>query len=383
MATSQHSSGLPGLDKILQGIRSGDNIVWQVDSIDDYLPIVKPFIVNAIAKGQKLVYFRFAEHKELVAEKAGAQVYRLKPEAGFERFISDIHEVIRQTGRGACYVFDSLSELAIRCYSERMLGNFFRLTCPFLYELDTVAYFAVLRNYHSYHAASPINETTQLLLDIYKHNGKTYIHPLKVHQRHSSTMFMLHVWGKDDFTPVIDSTAITEVLTSAPWPGLQSASYRMVGLWDRRFMQAEELLESHYRGECSKETIDKVFRRQLRQLISLDDRILTLAEKYLTLADIVYFWKRLIGSGMMGGKAVGMLLARAILKKTNPRWSELLEAHDSFFIGSDIFYSYLIENNCWSIRQNQKKSETLLDGAEEARKRILKGNFPDYIIARF
>jgi KaiC/GvpD/RAD55 family RecA-like ATPase len=383
MASVQPSSGLPALDNILHGIRSGDNIVWQVDSIDDYLPIVKPFVGNAKSKGQKLVYFRFAKHKELVPKDSEAQVYKFKPEAGFERFISDIHEVIKQTGRGAYYVFDSLSELALHCYSERMLGNFFKLTCPYLYKLDTVAYFVVFRNYHSYHAAVPINETTQLLLDIHRYKGKIYIHPLKVHGRHSSTMFMLHVWDNDVFVPVTESTAISDVLISTPWPGLQSASYRMVGMWDRRFMQAEELLESYNRGECSRETIDKVFRRQLRQLISLDERILTLAEKYLTLSDIIYCWKRLIGSGMMGGKAVGMLLARAILEKTNPRWSELLEAHDSFFIGSDIFYSFLVENDCWSIRQNQKTRETLLDGAEEARERIIRGSFPDYIIARF
>ena len=383
MASEQTSSGLPELDKILHGIRSGDNIVWQVDSIDDYLPIVKPFVENARARKQKLVYFRFAKHKELVPKESGAQIYKLKPEAGFERFISDIHEVIKQTGRCAYYVFDSLSELALDCYSERMVGNFFKLTCPYLHELDTVAYFVVLRNYHSYHAALPINETTQLLLDIYRHKEKIYVHPLKVHERHSSTMFMLHVWENDEFVPVTESTSISDVLISAPWPGLQSASYRMVGMWDRRFIEAEELLESYNRGECSRETIDKTFHRQLRQLVSLDERILTLAEKYLTLQDIVYLWKRLIGSGMIGGKAVGMLLARAILEKANPRWSESLESHDSFFIGSDIFYSFIIENDCWSIRQNQKNRETLLDGAQEARERILRGSFPDYITARF
>ncbi|MBW1792064.1 MAG: pyruvate, phosphate dikinase [Deltaproteobacteria bacterium] len=148
-------------------------------------------------------------------------------------------------------------------------------------------------------------------------------------------------------------------------------------------MQAEELWDSYKRGECSEETINKVFRFQLEQLISRDERILALVEKYLTLPDIIYIWKHLIGSGLIGGKAVGMLLARAILEKANSRWSELLEAHDSFFVGSDIFYSFLVENDCWSIRQNQKDPATLLDGAEEARQRIFQGNFPDYIIARF
>lgn len=377
------STGLPGLDRILHSIRPGDNIVWQVDSIDDFVPFVEPLLKSAKARAQKLVYFRFAGHQELVRTDAGAQIYQLDPEAGFEIFLAKIHEIIRRTGPGSYYVFDSLSELARECYSERMLGNFFRVTCPYLRTLETVAYFAVLRHHHSYHAALPIAETTQLLLDVYRHKEKLYVHPLKVHERHSSTMFMLHVWDNDEFIPVTESTMISEVLTSAPWPGLESASYRMVGMWDRRFIQAEELLDSRGRGECSAETIDNVFGRQLRQLISRDERILCLAQKYLSLSQIIHLWKRLIGSGLVGGKAVGMLLARAILVKSDPRWAELLESHDSFFIGSDIFYSFLVENGCWEIRQNQKDPATLLDGAEEARDRILEGNFPDYIVARF
>jgi len=379
----QASTGLPSLDRILHGIRPGDNIVWQVDSIDDYALFIEPLITNVKGRREELVYFRFAKHRELVPEDSGAQTYQLDPEAGFEAFIGKIHGIIRQKGPGGYYVFDSLSELTRECYSERMVGNFFRLTCPYLSELETVAYFAALRDHHSYHAALPISQTTQLLIDVYRHEGKIYVHPLKVHQRHSSTMFMLHVWDDDDFLPVTESAILSDILTSAPWPGLQSASYRMVGMWDRRFMQAEELLKSYDRDECSRETIDKVFHRQLRQLISRDERILALAEKYLSLSDIIHLWKRLIGSGLVGGKAVGMLLGRAILEKSDPRWVELLEAHDSFFIGSDIFYSFLVENDCWGTRQNQKDPTTLLDGAEEARERILRGEFPDYIIARF
>jgi len=369
------STGLASLDRVLHGIVPGDNIVWQVDSIDDYIPFVQALIAHAKYKAAKLVYFRFAKHAELVPRDTGAQIHYLDPEAGFEAFIGKIHEVIGRTGRGGYYIFDSLSELAMECYSERMLGNFFRLTC--------VAYFAVLRDYHSYHAALPIAQTTQLLLDVHRHDGKIYVHPLKVYNRHSPTMFMLHAWEGDDFVPVTESPAISDILTSSPWPGLQSASYRMVGMWDRRFIQAEELLESYKRGETSAETIKQVFKRQLRQIISRDERILRLAEKYFSLPDLIYFWKRLIGSGLVGGKAVGMLLGRAILARSDKRWAGLLEAHDSFFIGSDIFYSFLVENGCWGIRQNQKDPATLLDGAEDARRRIMSGSFPDFIIARF
>ena len=379
----QPGTGLPGLDKILQGIRPGDNIVWQADSIDDYFPYVRPFCEYAKNKRRKLIYFRFAKHRELVTKDSGAQIYQLYPEEGFEQFITKVHKIIKQTGQGGYYVFDSLSELAIDCYSERMTGNFFLLTCPYLNELNTIAYFTVLKNYHSYHAALPISETTQVLLDIHSYEGKKYVQPIKVYQRHSPTMYMLHIWDGDDCVPIKESVPISDVMTNAPWYGLQSASYQMVGLWDRRFIHAEEILESYNQGECSEKVVEKTFHRQLRQLISHDERILSLAEKYLTLSDIIHIWKRTIGSGFIGGKSVGMLLARAILKKQNTRLDELMEAHDSFYIGSDIFYSFLVQNDCWEIRQKQKDPATLLDGAEEARQRLLHGSFPDYIIKRF
>jgi hypothetical protein len=34
-----------------------------------------------------------------------------------------------------------------------------------------------------------------------------------------------------------------------------------------------------------------------------------------------------------------MLLARAILVKSDPGWKEMLESHDSFYVGSDVFYT--------------------------------------------
>ena len=62
----------------------------------------------------------------------------------------------------------------------------------------------------------------------------------------------------------------------------------------------------------------------------------------------------MIGSGLIGGKSVGMLLARAILRNSDRRWNDLLEAHDSFFIGSNVFCSFLVENGCWWLRQKQR-----------------------------
>src|SRR3989339_74408 len=170
------SPGLPELDGVLQGLRPGDNIVWQLESIDDYLSFVRPFCAAARARGARLVYFRFATHCELVPADGGGEVRRLNPKDGFEQFITNIHRVIEQAGPGAYYVFDSYSELTVDCYSDRMLGNFFMLTCPYLYRLETVAYFAILRHRHSYHATQPIWKTTQVMIDVYHYQQHIYIH---------------------------------------------------------------------------------------------------------------------------------------------------------------------------------------------------------------
>ena len=90
-----------------------------------------------------------------------------------------------------------------------MLGNFFMLTCPYLFDLETVTYFALFRNYHTSHAVTPITNTTQLFLDTYRHKGDIYVRPIKVQQRYSPTMNMLHVWKDDEFKPVTSSAVKT------------------------------------------------------------------------------------------------------------------------------------------------------------------------------
>ncbi|UCD30293.1 MAG: pyruvate, phosphate dikinase [Planctomycetota bacterium] len=379
---TQVGTGLPGLDLVFKGLMPGDNIVWQVESVDDYLPLVKPYCEYARSKGRRLIYFRFARHEPLVPDSAGAEVHTLNPEAGFETFLTDIHNTIEAAGRGAYYVFDCLSDLAADWYSDQMLGNFFMLTCPYLYDLETIAYFALLRRHHSAHATGPIMETTQIFSDIYRHRGEPYVHPLKVQQRYSPTMHMLHVWRGDDFIPVTDSATISEIMASVPWSGLEAMDSRL-NIWDRLFQEAEEVMETEQEsGRCSLDD-KETFCRALKMVVSRDERVVRLAEKHLTLADIVAIKRRMIGTGLIGGKSVGVLVARAILREADPRWNELLEIHDSFFIGSDVFYTFLVRNGCWWVRQKQKNPQTFLEGAETARRRILRGDFPDYILQQF
>jgi hypothetical protein len=376
------STGLPGLDQVVQGLLPGDNIVWQVDSVEDYLPFVSPYCEDALRKGKKLVYFRFARHPELVGEESGTEIHRLNPEVGFETFTAEIHRVIERAGRGTFYLFDCLSDLAADWYSDLMLGNFFMVTCPYLYELETITYFALLRDRHSFEAVSAIRDTTQLLIDVFRHEGRLYVHPLKVHQRYSPTMYLPHAWDEGGFRPLTESAVLSEVLARITEQRVDAVS-RTLDIWDRKFLQAGEVLEGVKNGLRPTEEAEGIFPRLLRMMVTRDERIIRLASRFLDLSDLLAIRKRMIGTGLIGGKSVGMLLSRAVLARTNERWRGRMETHDSFYIGSDVFYTYLVRNGLWQDRRDQRNTASFLDGAEEARRKILSGTFPSFIRGQF
>ena len=380
------TTGLPGLDRTLLGLRPGDNVVLQVNDLADYRPLVDPFVAAALRERKPLVYFRFARHQPLLTRRPGLRICRLHPEAGFERFITEILDIIEEEGRGACYVFDCLSELAVDWYSDRMLGNFFMLACPYLFQLDTIAYFALLRNHHSPVATDAITSTAQVVVDIYRHEGRRYIHPLKVDKRYSPNLYMLHQWEGDEFRPVTDSTTTTGILSGDPDTWLQFAIHRP-GFWVETFQQAKEVLEELPADARELPAAVRPLHEQLlRMAITRDERVLELARQHFTLQDLVEILQRMIGTGLIGGKSVGMLLARAILRGAEPRrWERILETHDSFYIGADVFYTFLVLNGGWWLRRRPRKSslEELEVRAEQAAAKMMRGVFPDDIRHQF
>jgi pyruvate, water dikinase len=376
------STGLNELDKVIQGIRPGDNVVWQVDSIEDYIRFVHPFCRKADESGGPLIYFRFAGHVPVVPADVKATVYQLHPEDGFESFIAEIFTVIEKSGHGAYYVFDLLSELSVDWYSDSMLGNFFMLACPYLNDYDTAAYFALLRNRHTPQTVKAIHDTAQVTIDVYSAGGEIYVQPLKVFTRHTDTMYMLHQWRGDDFKPVTQSAVISGILERMPHKGL-NPPFCELDMWNRIFARAREIQDEVGKGAKRGREYEEYRQRLLRMVVTRDSRLLGLAEKYFTLADLIDIGSHMIGTGLVGGKTVGMLLARAILRKKSGKWAERLEPHDSFFIGSDVFYTYLINSKCWWLRWKQRHGRNYLEGTEETHKRLINGNFPEEIQSKF
>ncbi len=382
MIQNHFSTGIAGLDRVFRGLLPGDNLVWHIDEIDDFLPFAPGYCSAADKAGKRLIYLRFAEHAPLVSASDGVEVREIETAAGFERFITEVRATLREAGRGAFFLFDCISFLSEIWASDRMLGNFFMLSCPYVYDMESMAYFPLMRGLHSSHAMEPITRTTQILTEVYRHHGIIHVQPSKVEHRYSSTMYMLHAWEGAHFTPISDSATIAEILTERPWPGLDAVRFRL-GKWNRVFLESERIRERQLQGKPVAKKAAAAFRTLLTMLFSRDEQVVELAGRYLDLGDLLAIWRRMIGTGLIGGKSVGMLLARAILRRTDARWGALLEPHDSFFIGSDIYYSYLVENGCWLNRHRQHYRADDADDLHEARRRIIIGRFPDDLIAEF
>ncbi len=379
---AQLTTGLPGLDRMLKGLIPGDNIVWLVDAVSEYESFLRPYYSAALKQGRRVIYLRFAGHQRLVPDLPELQVHVLDPRAGFEKFTGQIHGIIENAGRGAFYIFDCLSELAVDWYSDQMLANFFLLTCPYLLDIEAIAYFALRRGFHAPYATDQIRETAQVLLNVYRQADRLYLQPLKVQQRYSPTMHMLHAVQNEEFHPVTDSATIAEVVNAVPWLDL-NPSERRQGLWSRTFSGAENALQAIHQGRGDDRQARDLFRQMLRMIVSRDQRVLELLERYLALEDVVRIGQRMVGTGLIGGKSVGMLLARSILGRADGRWPDLLEPHDSFYVGSDVFYTFLVRNGTWWTRQRQRDPAHFLDDAERARRSILLGTFPDFIERQF
>jgi len=113
-----------------------------------------------------------------------------------------------------------------------------------------------------------------------------------------------------------------------------------------------------------------------------------LADQYFTLDDLFAIRSRLIGGGRIGGKAAGMLLARRILltekDETGIDFAERLEDHDSFYIGSDVFFTFLVNNDLFRLRlQLTRDSAISHDEFQEVEQRFLAGRFSAFIQERF
>ena len=370
-------SGIPEMDEALDNIRLGDNVVWRVTELREFKYFMEPYIRQAIEDKRNIIYFRFASHEPLIEDCPEVKTINVTLSHRFENFTVDIHNHIEKEGKDAFYVFDCLSELQTAWATDLMMGNFFRVTCPFLFILDTVAFFPIIRGKHSVQAINKILNTTQLFFDVYSDSKNVYVRPQKVWNRNSDTMFLPHTYNPEtgSFKPILDgviSSRFYQTLGKAQ----RSADDQFVDSWDRFFNKVKVLRENGV-------DISEDCTQMCNIMMTRDDKMRQMVKKHFTPEDYFEVRDHMVGTGMIGGKACGMLLARAIIRNNEPDISEVLEPHDSFYVGSDFYYTYIVDNNLWDTRIKQRTEEGYFALADEFAGKIMAGSFSDSMRERF
>ncbi len=102
----------------------------------------------------------------------------------------------------------------------------------------------------------------------------------------------------------------------------------------------------------------------IRNMISDQLRYINIAREWFTISDLAEVRRHKIGHGRIGGKAAGMLLAARILKE-DPRDDirENLRTPESYYLGSDLLYTFISINNLthWNDQKYKPEDEMRRD----------------------
>jgi hypothetical protein len=122
----------------------------------------------------------------------------------------------------------------------------------------------------------------------------------------------------------------------------------------------------------------------IRNMISDQLRYINIARNWFSIADLAEIRRHKIGHGRIGGKAAGMLLAYKILEQSpNEDLRQNLRTPESYFLGSDLLYTFISVNNFhhWNDQKYKPEDEMRRDYPKIV-KDFIEGDFPPSIIQR-
>lgn len=364
------STGTAALDRILDGLRMGDNVVWRLADMSDYPELVSRFAMATAHANRQLIYVRFGRNPALLHAGPGVQQVDLDVSDGFCIFTRKVWQLIDHFGPGAFYVFDPLTELQHAWLGDSMMVNFFQVICPRLYQADTVAYFALHAPKHRVASLASIRQTTQVLIDLHHHQDQLYIQPIKVDERRSPTMFLPHRLAQGQYQPIIHSAQAT--LMQSQLQQRHAQAQPLADPWDQLAWQAGQIPANSPEADVARLKL-------IRAMLGTEPKMRALAERYLSLPELLLIRGRTLGSGHIGGKALGMLLARAILAQhPHKPWLNRLQPHDSWYLATDLFYQFMVFNGLWPLYMRHLDAAD--DGfAQELVAGIMAGEMPVFL----
>ncbi|MBC7234428.1 MAG: GAF domain-containing sensor histidine kinase [Chloroflexi bacterium] len=201
---NRFTTGSSELDSLLEELRAGDNVVFYADAEQDYLPFVIALREHLLTSLDNLIYVRTSG---LLDQVLGAlprvQVIDAQTLAvGGDVFLS-LEQEARRIGPYAYYIFEPLSSWIPWIGNQEALGRFFLTLCPLLYQLQSIAYWALIQGRYKPNILARIKDCTQVFIRLERRDGDGLLLTLvKALGRYSEAMFRPH-------RVVIEGTNIT------------------------------------------------------------------------------------------------------------------------------------------------------------------------------
>jgi transcriptional regulator with XRE-family HTH domain/KaiC/GvpD/RAD55 family RecA-like ATPase len=237
------SSGISYIDHLLGFLKTGDNVIWEVEA-GTYIEIfLQRFIEHNLKSGYKVVYVSFnispstltkrlalLPHLEYLTildcftsgkgnsdslfsqfyerEREGfkGSVIKVENPKDLSQFRVAMDRVEIEKGAGVRYIFDSLTGMQDIWGDENVTYKFFTYSCPRLYDLQTVAYWILEKEAHTPSFKANLRHITQVAIELKKQNGDLFFTVNKIEGRFSKSAFLpkhYEVWDEEVIFPSI------------------------------------------------------------------------------------------------------------------------------------------------------------------------------------
>lgn len=226
-------SGVGQLDRLLDGLYIGDNVVWHDDAGSLAMVFCLNFLRSSENAGRPLIYLSFdrsptnlldklgplADSRELTVidcftwgKGAAADVFtkfyekphglgcRIIPvqEPRSAGQVTDVfYKAHGEFNGDVRFIFESITGMQELWGGEEAISSFYSHTCPRLYELNTVAYWILEKEAHSTRLKAQITQVAQVVIDLAIKRGTTSLTILKAEKRELDSLHQAHTyWTK-------------------------------------------------------------------------------------------------------------------------------------------------------------------------------------------
>jgi len=225
------SSGIKDLDRLIENLSIGDNVVWEVDSGTSFELFIQNFVSQSFEENQNVIYVSFNKSPHSVLQQignapsqetfilldcftsgkgkndrafikfyenySGTNVIKVDTPSNIAHFTNVLNSLEDNLPSGNRYIFDSLTGMQDLWGDENSTYKFFTYICPRLYDLGTVAYWILEKEAHSQAFKANLRHITQVVLELYKRKDKLYLKAVKLEGRSHREAFKPHLYEID------------------------------------------------------------------------------------------------------------------------------------------------------------------------------------------